>query len=291
MKGWGKIVGTSITQFLTSVAADSRNVTWSDWLAANKLYVDSHCHVPSFNTPSAFLPVNEAAWIKGLSENQTLVRKELIVRPLTSAGLSLNDLLELHKRAKQGDADARASVESFCETWNQLRDGRPMFAAFYDEVQTEADHDEWFIELRNRLGLGHYGFTSDRPIEIALMRYSLDEVFTINDLIDGTLMERTTFSLPTVLDDGMHAFFFPVPREHPFGATLHLDPDQSDTLTCEVLHRRIDYAPEHISRLGSINQGHELTAETLASARDIHLMALQIACNREDFGELFEGRT
>ena len=31
--------------------------------------------------------------------------------------------------------------------------------------------------------------------------------------------------------------------------------------------------------------------EELRDARDLHLLALQEACDRADFGELFEGRT
>ena len=36
---------------------------------------------------------------------------------------------------------------------------------------------------------------------------------------------------------------------------------------------------------------HALSGEALATARHLYLVALQIACERDDFGELFEGRT
>lgn len=271
---------------LSKIVAHPVAVTWQDWTETKKLYVEQYCHVPSYDTPDAFLPVNQPAWIDGLSENQSLVRMEAISRPLMAAGLSLDDLRDSHDRAGAGDADARSIVRSFCETWNQSRDGRPMFAAFYDEVKPEADHDEWPLVLRDRLGLGHYGINGGIPLDVALMRYPLSYV-----LGRDTPSGHAACSLPTVLDDGMHEFFFPVPKEHPYGATLHLDPNLADTLTSEILHRRINYRAEHILRLGRIGQGHQLEGESLAEARDLHLVALQSACERDDFGELFEGRS
>ena len=90
----------------------------------------------------------------------------------------------------------------------------------------------------------------------------------------------------------MHQFFFPVPREHPYGVTVHLLPDRADTLTAEIVHCRIDYRREHLYRLGTITRPHRLDdSRQLREARDLHLFALQVECGREDFGETFEGRT
>lgn len=161
-----------------------------------------------------------------------------------------------------------------------------MVAAFYDEVKSEADNDDWPLALRDRLGLGHYGTDGGRPLAVALMLYPLAYVLDWE-----TPAGRAVCSLPTVLDNGMHEFLFPVPREHRYGATLHLEPHYSDTLTSEVLHRRVDYRAEHVLRLGWIGRGHELAGAALVEARDLHLMALQIACTREDFGEPLGGRT
>ena len=89
----------------------------------------------------------------------------------------------------------------------------------------------------------------------------------------------------------MHQFFFPVPREHPYGVTVHLLPDRADTLTAEIVHCRIDYRREHLYRLGTITRPHRLDDGQLREARDLHLLALQVECVRDDFGEMFEGRT
>lgn len=118
------------------------------------------------------------------------------------------------------------------------------------------------------------------------MRYSLGEALqaqTIRRLPVGC-------TLPTVLDGGMHEFFFPVPRQHPYGATLHLAPGLAETLTAEILHCRIDYGRGHVWKLGRIERPRELLDDPLREARDLHLLALQVECNREDFGELMVGR-
>ncbi len=268
---------------VSDVQGDPNAVTWADWAEAHELHLNRHYNVLSYSTPDAFLPINIDAWLEDLSENQTLVRLEAITHPLVAAAMSSDRLRDAHDRANEGDADARSVVAAFCETWNQLRDGRPMFAAFYDEVKSEVEDDDWAIALRDRLGLGHYG--ADGPSEVALMSYPTSYV-----LSRRVAAGSTACALPTVLDNGMHEFFFPAPRQHPYGATLHLVPDLADSLTAEVLHHRIDYRAEHILRLGRIDCSHRLAGQSLVDARDLHLVSLQEACDREDFGELLEER-
>ena len=90
---------------------------------------------------------------------------------------------------------------------------------------------------------------------------------------------------------GLLRHCFPVPREHPHGATVHLLPGRADTLTAEIVHCRIDYRRGHLCRLGTITRPHRLDDGQLREARDLHLLALQVECGRDDFGEMFEGRT
>lgn len=261
---------------------------WRDWAEANQSYLDLHCHVATTTVPDAFLPINRDAWLDGLAENQSVVRMEVLTRPLQTSGISLDKLEERLERADSGDADADHAARRFFEAWNQRRDARPTFAAFYDEVRQEADDDDWPHALRDRLGLGHYGYEDGAPLAVALMRYSLEEVFSARE----SRGLPVACALPTVLDGGMHEFFFPVPRENPYGATLYLAPRQADTLTAEIVHCRIDYKREHLWRLGRITRPHPLHGDDkLHEARDLHLLALQVECEREDFGEPFEGRT
>ena len=119
------------------------------------------------------------------------------------------------------------------------------------------------------------------------MRYPLADVYSAQE----RQQLSSACALPTVLDGGMHQFFFPAPREHPYGATVYLQPDRADTLTAEIVHCRIDYRREHLYRLGTIMRPYQLDDSQLREARDLHLLALQEACGRDDFGETFEGRT
>ena len=267
--------------------ADRGAVEWQDWTEADQLHLDRYCNVPRPSVPDAFLEINRSAWLGTLSDNQTLIRIEALNRPLQNSGLDLDDLNDLLQRADRGDDDADRAVRSFFDAWNQRRDARPAFAAFYDKVQQELNDDDWPHALRDRLGLGHYGHAGGAPLPVALMRYPLADVHSTQ----RQQQLSSACALPTVLDGGMHEFFFPVPREHPYGATVHLQPGRADTLTAEIVHCRIDYQREHLYRLGTITRPHRLDDGQLREARDLHLLALQVESGREDFGEAFEGRT
>ena len=272
---------------LSELVEAGGTVDWMDWAEANQLHLDRYCNVPSLSVPDAFLEINRNVWLEGLSENQSLVRIEALARPLQSSSLDVGSLIDLLQRADDGDGDAARAVRSFVDAWNQRRDARPAFAAFYDEVQQEADDDDWPHALRDRLGLGHYGFASGTELPVALMRYSLGDVLAAQ--VHRGL--SAACALPTVLDGGMHEFFFPVPKEHPYGATVHLVPGRADALTAEIVHCRIDYQRKHLCRLGTIKRPIRLTDDQLRDARDLHLLALRVECSRDDFGETLTGRT
>ena len=272
---------------LSALAADRGAVEWQNWTEANRLHLERYCNVSRPSVPDAFLDINRSAWLDALSDNQTLVRIEALNRPLEASGLDLGGLKDLLQRADGGNSDAGRAVHSFFDAWNQRRDARPAFAAFYDEVQQESDEDDWPHALRDRLGLGHYGHAGGASLPVALMRYPLADVYSAQRQRQWS----SACALPTVLDGGMHEFFFPVPREHPYGAAVHLQPDRAETLTAEIVHCRIDYRREHLYRLGTITRPHRLDDSQLCEARDLHLFALQVESGREDFGEAFEGRT
>lgn len=259
---------------------------WQDWSEANELQMLRFCQVPSTSVPDAFLAVNRRAWLPDISAQQSVVRIEVLVRPLNDMGWTLEHLHDLLHRvnAQAHDAEARAAMRVFFETWNGSRDGRPSFVAFHDEVRDEAGGHDWAHALRDRLGLGHLGQTDGSRLPVALMRYRLADVSARSP--EG----QAACALPTVLDGGMHEFFFSVPQESTYGATLHLDPDQADVLTAEIVHRRFDYLPEHLWRLGYIDNARRLRGTALRESRDLHLLALREETERRDFGEPFEGR-
>ena len=281
-------VGAERWAAFKALLAPNGATTWGDLTEAHKRHVEERCNVFRPVVPDAFLDANQGAWLVGLSENQSLVRVEDLSRALRASGIDLQGLDDLLQRADGGDDDASQAVRGFFRAWNDRRDARPAFAAFGDEVQEELNDADWPHALRDRLGLGHYSDPEGQaqPIPIALMCYSVADVRAAQE--EHQL--PTACALPTVLDGGMHEFFFPVPREHPFGATVHLVPDKADTLTAEVLHCRLDYERPHLYRLGEITRFDRPDEDQLREARDLHLYALREACGREDFGEPLEGR-
>jgi hypothetical protein len=166
-------------------------------------------------------------------------------------------------------------------TWNgsNIRDGRPAFAAFKDEVIDDLAKPEWPSRLRDRLGLAHYD-CRDGPIPIALMEYTVAEV------VEAAAAKgvKSAFTAPTVLDSEPWPYFFPAPAEMRCGRTMALYEVQDDKeLLAEILHYRIAYKPKHLARLDEI--GKPPSAYDLRGLRNHHLLALHIAAGREDFGE------
>jgi len=257
-----------------------KNPDWTDWGEAYYLNYQNRITVPRTSIPDSFLEINKTAWLQGIATNRSVVRLEHITDLLSRENLSFDELQNMLD--SKGNAYNEAKLKTIIENWNLERDNRPMFAAFYDEVKEEADHADWQHRLRDRLGLGHYGSHKPVTIPVALMCYSMTEVK------QGKI--PSAFALPTVLDGGMHEFFFPVPKSYPYGATLHLEPNQANILTAEILHYRIDYKLNHLRKIGLITRPHNVKNEDLREARDLHLLALQEETVRKDFGEFMVGR-
>jgi len=255
---------------------------WVDWCEINELNYQDRVCVTRNSVPDSFLKINREAWLEGIITNRAVVRLENLTHWLKNQNLEFETLQDL---LISKDADKQARLAHHVENWNQIRDGRPMFVAFYDEVQSEADNADWQHQLRDRLGLGHYD-PIKKPIAVALMRYSLEEVFASAE----SRAILSAFALPTVLDGGMHEYFFPVPKTHPYGATLHLVPDRAETLTAEILHYRVDYEVKHLWKIAWVTRPHQINDKSLCEARDLHLLALQEATERPDFGEYMGGR-
>ena len=273
-------------ELLLSATAGDGAIGWDDWIETNRLHFQRYCAVARPDVPDAFLDSNQSAWLPDMSEDQSLVRIEAITHPLWTSDLDLDRLDGLLQRAGTGDVDARQTVQSFLDAWNQRRDARPTFAAFYNDVKQEADDHDWPHALRDRLGLGSYGSSGGAPFPVALMCYSVADVLSAQTS-DGS---RVACAVPTVFDGGMNEFFFPVPERSRYGATMHLLPEQAGTTTAEIVHCRIDYKREHLWKIGEITQPRQLTGSKLRCVRDRHLIALQNTCARRDFGEFMVGR-
>lgn len=225
--------------------------------------------------PHTFLADLEPVDLGTIDETQKIVRIEGLTRPLDKRGLNFDDLREAIEK------DETAVVDGFLKTWNNssVRDWRPLFAAFKDEVLEELAEEDWPCRMRDRLGLAHYD-CADGPIPVALMEYSVGEIMEAANAAGVSC----AFTVPTVLDSGPWPYFFPAPPELSCGRAMSLfEVADDEALLAEMLHFRLTYRRDHIARLGEIRTPPPGIG--LAALRNHHLTALQMASGRYDYGE------
>ncbi len=266
---------------------DTRRV-WFESFARNGLYpgelrrsviqyVRDHMEIET-GVPHTFAGDMEPAVLSpaGLEPTQWIVRLESLERIFAKWAAPAEQGQPLERLQKAKDANDTPLLNQFCDLWNNsgTRDFRPTFAAWRGELEHELEADDWPDRLRDRLGLEHYN-CANGPIPVALMMYQVKDVA-------APVGASTAFTAPTVFDFRPSPYFFPAPRNCPYGRVMSLISDDDDLLA-EMLHVRIAYRPEHIAKLGYIarpSAGHDLK-----ELRNHHRLALQVATSREDFGE------
>jgi hypothetical protein len=227
------------------------------------------------DVPHTFIAALGPADLGSIDETQKIVRIESLARPLLAHGITFEELKDAF------DRNQTTVVEGFLRVWNgsTVRDWRPAFSAFKDEVSDDLAQADWPSRLRDRLGLAHYD-CSDGPIPIALLEYSVAEV----RMAATDFGVSSAFTAPTVFDSGPWPFFFPAPTELCCGRTMALYEVQDDKkLLAEILHFRIAYKREHLVRLDEIRKPPD--PFDLRGLRNSHLYALHVAAGREDYGE------
>ncbi len=171
------------------------------------------------------------------------------------------------------------TIMELFDYWNGTvrLDHRPSFVAFKAELKDDLDAPDWAERLCIRLGLGHCFFGSE--VTLALMRYQ------VGDVLD-TCKGQIGFCAPTALDGGFFEYFHPSPRGCDWGFAAILDVTaRDDSLVAELLHRRIDYHPEHLWRVGTVNRSRIADADLLPM-RNAHVGRLRRQSGRGDFGIL-----
>ncbi len=156
-------------------------------------FVTTYMEVATPHVPATFRSSNSGASMGPISPEQKLVRIDNITRHLANSGLTLTDLAESHSST---DPAVSAKLEVFLDQWNLVRDNRPMFAAFKDQLLPEIDDAAWPHKLRDRLGLAHYG-AGGGPLSVALTEYTVDEV--LGEAADSPDIAHP-FCVPTFLD-------------------------------------------------------------------------------------------
>lgn len=232
-------------------------------------YFHEYCCEGDF--PATFDELLDPPSHAALDETQPIVRVENLDRPLSASGIEWDELRSAM------EADDFSLVDKFIDIWNAIRDIRPIFAAFRDNVLEDADNNDWPHLLRNRFGLAHLQ-PEARRIPVAQMVYTVNEVLAEN--LDGAV----AFTTPTVLDSKPWHYFFPAPKEIPYGRamTLNLSGDE-ESLQAEILHTRISYKRSHLKAIGWIDR--TWGPVPLKDLRNHHLLCLRMALGHEDFGE------
>ena len=253
------------------------------WREQHMKYLEELVRDPHRADPETFTELNQVALVPGLDEQQEFLRMEGIDRPLTEQGLDLAQLAEQLEAFRGSDAGrhdrARAFLEEFCLRWCEKLDGRPSFVCFADELAGEIDAPDWAERFRDRLGLSQYDPAPGTMLPVALMRYRVREVLRVH-----SREARLCFSVPTCLDGPLSAHFFPSPGAVPYGRTLDLTEDtECERLVSEILHRRFDYRPEHLLKVGFIRRATPRLP--LARLRNQHLFCLRYHSGKDAFGE------
>jgi len=237
-------------------------------------YYVEHVAVADGMMPHTFLRELDAADLGRIDEEQPIVRLENIQRVLDKMGVDFETLREAKAR------DDEPLIDKFLATWNgALRDARPAFAAFRDQLIEDLEAEDWPCRLRDRLGLAHYD-CADGPVPVALMAYKVREVLAANPDDKAAC----AFTVPTVLDSKPWPFFFPAPPSLRYGRAMPLVPiDSDELLLAEMLHCRLTYRRHHLVGLGLVDRGvGDLDVRDL---RNHHLLALRLASGEDNFGE------
>lgn len=276
-----------------------------DWKAEHKDYVDSFVHVARDHPRSAgcFMAVNGQAHLIEQQDNAVLLRLESVghllehslISPIANAFWQrfFNSQKDLRKDNLSDDSEALRT--DFVAQWNKQRiQARPMFATFLNNFEggnlDQLVKSDWPHTLRDRLGLTHWPSSVEKPLPVALMSYTLDEVRQARAMASkkGAV---ASFARPTVLDGEMSAAFIPaplLPGGKSYGHTLDLAcTDVPATFSPELLTFPIEYQPRHIKALGFISRPHAFSKdEDILAARNRHVQGLQCLPDCGNFGEV-----
>lgn len=278
--------------------------THKDWKAEHKGYLGSFVHVAKDlpRSSECFMAVNGQAHLSENLDNTFLLRLEsvghLFEQPLLSEIANnfwqrfFNSQKDLRKD-KLSDSDEALRAD-FVAQWNAQRtQARPLFATFLNDFGGDLPalvKTDWPHLLRDRLGLTHWPSTAGKPLPVALMCYTVDDVRQARSMATkkGAV---ASFTRPTVLDAEMSAAFISaplLPGGESYGYTLDLaSTEVPDTFTPELLTFPIEYQPRHIKALGFISRGHALQEdEVILAARNRHVQGLQQLPGCVSFGEV-----
>lgn len=276
-----------------------------EWQGEHKGYLRSFVQVANDHprVSESFMAVNSLAHLKEDLDNTYLLRLEALDSMVTSTllGPAIGEAFWLRffnsqkdlRKDRLTDADENLRSE-FVDQWNARRtQARPMFATFLNDFGGDLNafvKTDWPHLLRDRLGLTHLTSAPGKPLPVALICYTLDEV---RQARSGATKKGAiaSFSRPTVLDTELSAAFLPAPMlagGKSYGYTLDLaNSGVPAAFTPELLTFPIVYQPKHIKALGYISRAHALQTDTdVLDARNRHVQGLKNLPGCSGYGEV-----
>lgn len=189
---------------------------------------------------------------------------------------SFKDLVKLGLKDPVSPDAAR--LKSLTEALNIIRrDRRPSFIAFDAEFGSLDQDNDWLVQFCERCGLSRH--FAGYPKVLALFRYKVEVVTSVAG-------GRPVFAAPTVLDHSFSPGFFPAPAGVSFGYAVALTPQADRShLAPELVHARIDYAPEHWVRVGVLNRP-AFDYGMFSNLRATHLECLRLRTGKHAYGGL-----
>ena len=179
--------------------------------------------------------------------------------------------------------DARREISGAISSWLDVRDLRPVFAAFWYGVRDllEGRPADWADQLRDRMGLIRFNPVGGQRIPVLIFRYPV----RLLPKVTGVRADSRALAVPTVLDGEWSEAFCPVPSGQAVGFAVDLAAGLDDRAQ-EVVHPYVRFGVEHLYRIGYI--GKRVDGD-LSEARLAHLLWLQDVSGRPDYARMTDG--
>jgi hypothetical protein len=195
-----------------------------------------------------------------------------------------------HHLDNSSSAPNKRGFAAVLDKWNQVRDSRPVWAGFWEDLRDlfgkdpAQDQTDWADALCERLGLYHLSPAPrlKKGIDILVFRYPVADLPRLRNRRDFRPL-----AIPTVLDNRFSEAFCPAPKGQPQGYCVDLGEKRPYKCRREIIHPYFPFAPKHLFRVGRIQRP---MPSDLAAARDEHVSWLRAQTGRSDYATIcYEG--
>lgn len=293
---------TARAQSYEQAGAVDDHRTYAAWKTAHWAYLQDRVFQPSDDdgpptvldpddpdeVPETFLHIDPQSPFLGTDPTKVLVRLEELSFIAEMAGEQPDRLRSVVEGVLAGGSSRTANepeLNEILRRWFEELDQRPVFAAFWDELEDlfgadpSQDQADWADTLRDRLGLTHLNPPARlTDLDLLVFRYEVK----ILPRIKGIGGKKRALVTPTVLDGTFLDAFCPSPRGSTTGHVVNLDAN-AGILRREVLHPRFAFRASHLWRLGTVKRG--VLRDQLPDARAFHLLAVRDATGRVDYAD------